>query len=446
MSALESLPDEIGLMIWEYIILPDDIDSYSLVCPPIRALATKILPEHQRLKRQLTLVGNSQSALIGEPRGTCYLEIFQLLELVTINPSHAPYVKNLTIESWHDSFETKREFKARLGRDERPRFEAYASKTQLVLKRAILDSMHLHPGLISRRFGHLERGDEALFLAILLTLLPSLASLKILKVGVDHKYLPRFVNEIKDGPMLPNLTSIELLETLVRWKQGYWETLRAFSNLPSVRSIKAHKLKDGDKLERHEIVKFCRERNSRVTDLDLQDCKLNEKTLHQVLSRFTSLVSFTYSWQDHMQDTDHFDPSALRCALLDCSRVTLIRLDLHSNQGNSANVGDLSEFRVLKYLRIDFMLVSGGLPSHLLLPSSLEEFHLHNESCWQSPRYTLDEVTKDMFNFGVFLLASDNMRHPKLKTMTMRGNQSSEDLRLATMALNQRPDVSLTLY
>ena len=128
----------------------------------------------------------------GEPQGTRYLEIFQLLELVTINPSHAPYIKNLTIEGWHDSFETKREFKAHLsghgrpramGRDERPRLRVYARTTQLVLHQAIRDSMHLHGDLILRRFGHLESGDEALFLAILLTLLPSLASLITLSIS-----------------------------------------------------------------------------------------------------------------------------------------------------------------------------------------------------------------------------------------------------------------------
>ena len=93
------------------------------------------------------------------------------------------------------------------------------------------------------------------------------------------------------------------------------------------------------------------------------------------------------------------------------------------------------------------MLVIGGLPSYSLLPSSLEEFHLHNESYWPGSKEGLDltEVTKEMLSFGVLLLTNDNMRHPNLKTMTMRGVQTTEDMRLAVMALNQRPDVSLTV-
>ena len=462
MSALENLPDEIGLLIWDCIILPDDIDSYSQVCRKTYQLASKFLPEHRRLKRQLTSVGNSQSALIGEAGQTKYFEMYQLLEHIIINPSHAMYVKELTIENWHTRFETEQGFRNRLswngssGYDKRSPYISYSEKTQLVLNQALDDSLILHKDLMSPRLGLVGQGDENVFVAILLLSLPQLASLKLIRTGVDHNYLSHLFNEINlvnattDCNLLPNLASIELMETLVVNAQSYWAQLSAFSCLPFVRTLKAHKLeddKDVGKGERGYIHKFCSERKSKVTDLQLQNCALNGQNLNRVLSRFESLESVIYSWQDHTQETDQFDPFALRCTLLDCSQFTLIRLDLDSNQGNSANIGSLSEFRVLQYLRIEYMLVIGGLPIHLLLPSSLEEFHLHNESYWRGSKESLDltEVTKEMLSFGVLLLTSDNMRHPKLKTMTMRGNQTTEDMRLAIMALNQRPDVSLTI-
>lgn len=54
------------------------------------------------------------------------------------------------------------------------------------------------------------------------------------------------------------------------------------------------------------------------------------------------------------------------------------------------------------------------------------------------------ESRERWFSFEVLLLASDNMRHSKSKTMTMRGDQNMKGLELAVMALNQRPDIPLT--
>lgn len=54
------------------------------------------------------------------------------------------------------------------GWDQRPRFKPYTKDTQIVLKQALTDSMHLHRGHISNRLSQLERGGEAVPLAILL--------------------------------------------------------------------------------------------------------------------------------------------------------------------------------------------------------------------------------------------------------------------------------------
>lgn len=61
----------------------------------------------------------------------------------------------------------------------------------------------------------------------------------------------------------------------------------------------------------------------------------------------------------------------------------------------------------------------------------------------RNARLELEKITTEIFEFGILLLRHDNKRHPKLKIMTMIGNLSMESARLAMMALNQRPDVSL---
>lgn len=146
--------------------------------------------------------------------------------------------------------------------------------------------------------------------------------------------------------------------------------------------------------------------------------------------------------QDSTNGTDQLALSALRCDLLERSRFTLIRLNVKSNQRNSADIGSLKEIRVSKYLRIEVPLVRTNFATNLLLPSSFEEFHLHSESSWRDWNETieLDEITKEIFSFVVLLLASDDIRHSKLKTMMMRRNQSTEDVELAVMAVNHRLD------
>lgn len=146
--------------------------------------------------------------------------------------------------------------------------------------------------------------------------------------------------------------------------------------------------------------------------------------------------------QDNTNGTDQLALSALRCDLLECSRFTLIRLNVKSNQRNSADIGSLKEIRVSKYLRIEVPPMRTNFATNLLLPSSFEEFHLHSESSWRdwNERIELDKITKEIFSFVVLLLASDDIRHSKLKTMMMRRNQSTEDVELAVMAVNHRLD------
>ena len=125
----------------------DDIESYSLVCWQIHDLGPQIILEHRRLRKQFTSIGNSV-ALAGEPKGTRYLEDCQLVELVSGDPVHTLYIKNLNINGWQYGFETEQEFEARLSgsglrpllaSDEGPWFKPCPKSTLRVFKKAIRD-------------------------------------------------------------------------------------------------------------------------------------------------------------------------------------------------------------------------------------------------------------------------------------------------------------------
>ena len=469
MPTLEGLPDEIKLMIWNHI-RPDDIESYSLVCPQTRAMGTNILKEHRSLKPYLTSVINYQPALEGAHEEACYIKTFRLLEIVTVNPAHGLYVKDLIIGGWCTNFETEAQFWHSYWRMPRrhwalikgPLFKRYPIGTLPVLKQAVKESEYLDPEVALSWNGPVKNVNQGPLLAILLTLLPSLASLEINGIGADDNFLG-FIEDTTRSPnptIFSNLTSINL-SGMHRWgEKACWKYFRVFFNIPSLKRLKARTLKDGNKFARCVIVEFPYERSSNVTDLDLQDCCLDEGSLGKILGRFRSLESFAYSWQRITRDVDQCIPIALRCAALDRNQFHLTRLDLRSDEGDSPCIGMLTHLIVLKYLKIEYPLVRRGLPLADALPSSLQEFHLHNESHWQvlkrrgmvddgshrlssNARLELEEITTEMFFFGMLLLQQDNEGHPKLQTMTMIGNLSTESLILAVMASNQRPDVSL---
>ena len=247
MICLTSLPVELGQQIWSYLVLPDDIESYSLVCWQIHRLGTKVIIGHRQLRKQFTSVGNSISTLPQEPKGTSYLELFQLLELVTANPIHALYVKNLIINRWHHDFETEEAYKtringhrlrSRLTRDEGPWFQPYAKDTFRLLEQAIEDSKFLDSYVKQAWINGAKRGHEGPVLVILLTLLSKLQNLTIHRVGGEFSAVFYHIHVMLKAPtleMLPALKSVELSRTL---EIGYFDAKRAFSSTSHVKHLR----------------------------------------------------------------------------------------------------------------------------------------------------------------------------------------------------------------
>ena len=244
MPGLTSLPVELGQQIWSYMILPDDIESYSLVCRPIYHHGTKVITEHRRLRDQFTSVGNSISTLASEPKGTTYLEIPQMLELFIANPVHALYVKNLVINRWHDGFEAEQTYKIRMNghrlhsclvRDEGPWFTPYSSTTLRIFEQAIRRSKYVDPASMRNWIDCVKSGQQGPLLVLLLTMLSKLQNITIHRVGGDYLgVLDNIDSMLKSSKltMLPSLTSVELSDTLDR---GYSRACGVFFHLSPVR-------------------------------------------------------------------------------------------------------------------------------------------------------------------------------------------------------------------
>ena len=378
-------------MIWDAIqrFQPDDIASYSLACPHIRALATDILKENRWLKKHLTSVINYQSTLEGEHEEAQHIKTFHLLEIVSSNPTHGLYVKKLTIGDGdsRNSFETERQFWQYwriLGRvwayvAAHPHFIYYPEWTLPLPQQAVKDSEDLDANADSSWIVRMKLDHCGPCLAFLLTLLPNLTSLEVNDDGANDNWFLEFIENITRSPnatVLSNLTSVDISGIQRHDEQTPWEVLRVFFNLPSLKNLKARGLKDASSDARNEIKKISHERNSNVTNLDLQGCELTEGSLGQVLSRFKSLESFTYSWicNKFTGVVDRCIPIAVRCADLNHDQFHLTKFDLKT--------GWITHLVVVKYSKMEYPLVRRGLPLTDALPFSRGNFHMHKEFHW----------------------------------------------------------------
>lgn len=306
MPTLETLPNELHLMIWN-VIQPDDIDSYSLASPQIHALGLSILKEHRWLKKHFTSVINYQSAR-KEHEEAQHIKNLHLLEIVTAYPSHGLYVKNLTIgegDSRHcfattERFEQYWEIPSRFWGPVELHDDIVSDPSRLFLDPSQVDYFR------HRRL----RGP---FLATLLTWLPKLTSLEFVGKGAiddnpNHESFLDCIEDLTRSPdftVLTNLTSVNLLRIRQRNEATPWRILRVFFNLPSLKVLKAGGLKDTSAIARQEIDKFSKEGNSNVTDLRLQHCDMEEWSIQILFGLFKSLERFTY---DGMSMRSPFKP------------------------------------------------------------------------------------------------------------------------------------------
>ena len=300
MPTLETLPDEFQLMIWN-LIQPDDIDSYSLASPQIRALGLNILKEHRWLKKHFTSVISYQSAR-GEYEEAQHIKIFHFLEIVTAYPTHGLYVKNFTIgdgDSRHCFATTKQ-------------FVQYWEIPSRIWLPVSVNYITCDPNRVlpdPKQIGYLKHGHlRGICLACLLTFLPNLTSLEFNGKGADDE---SFLDEIEiimrspSSTVLSNLTSVNMLQIPPGNEATPWKVLRVFFNIPTLKVLKAGGLKDTSAIARREIAKFSKEGNSNVTDLSLQHCDMEDWSTQLFFSLFKSLEKFTY---DGMSMRNPFRP------------------------------------------------------------------------------------------------------------------------------------------
>lgn len=97
MASFLSLPNELLIEIWRYVLHPEDIESFALTSRGILALAEPFLEDHRTLKKKFS------TCYTWRPAGK--VSAAGLLKEITMNSRVALYVKRLVINVWRDSWE-----------------------------------------------------------------------------------------------------------------------------------------------------------------------------------------------------------------------------------------------------------------------------------------------------------------------------------------------------
>ncbi|CAD6575336.1 MAG: hypothetical protein ASARMPREDX12_007228 [Alectoria sarmentosa] len=376
MPVLVDLPNE---LLEEILgcIAPNDLDNFVLSCKLLHKLATKRLQEHKVLRRYLTRVDN---------RGPFKANQFpELLHQILVKPFKADYVQQVDINDWYwRFFDPDLDDEAAESCPHHP----YAHYKMQLFKTAVdlSDSIPIEDK--ERWMLRIESGDENPVLALLLSKLHYLASIKITLISREDRFLFQTLERAVKEPGSPSFS--RLLEVEISGINSEMHNLcllTVFAALPSVTSLKAYGLFGKDWY--HHSALSLTPHSSNLRDLALEACNVSCSALVNLIKSAKSLRSFTYSYPENPYRRYRSDtPSAFTwvcAALFEYTSTSLEELTLRGPPFNpNSRIPECSfkSYQVLRVLSIDYALLMGGdkilADSKIVkvLPASLEILNL----------------------------------------------------------------------
>ena len=426
MVSFSSLPNELLIEIWRHVLHPEDIESFALTSKGMLALAEPFLGEHRRLKENFSTYYTCRSPGKVSAAG--------LLKEITINPRVALYVKRLVVNVWHGDWES-------------PAMQAIFVSRHFMLSEVLNGGityfhkpyaetdMQIFEQVVKRNeyaFGNdmfevlvkaIRDGREDPIVALLLLLLTNLKYLKVMAME-DHPLFSQalqHVSNARNTEALRYLSDVELVYRM-RYADDHLLMVKAFATLPSVKRIVGKKMSNA---ANHHSVKFdLPTRSSNVESLNFQ-CFDNRGVdlvaIFELIKGSKSLKRFTYHNQlDHKM-------FAIRNALIAHARFSLDTLVLAPGTPTRKSIGSFRGFKALKMLRIVHTHLADfdprrGLYSVDVLPSSLEELHLHDN---HGAGIGVDAACMDPRRIGMKLLEERDRHVPNLKIVALHYNISN---------------------
>lgn len=379
MAHFASLPNELVREMIKFV-QPEDLEKFALLSPNVFALAFPFLVEHRALIRKYRTLRND----------TGPGSIAALLKTVITNPLIGSYVQKVELGPLVEA-------RHAVGSDPAV---VYSEEELEIFTRAALASECLQKPsegdvLDEREFwlDEIKGGGEDILLAILLPLLPNVATLSVV---ADSSRTQRFDSALKRAasaakPTLSKLTHIRLNP---RMPNGYHlaETQK-FCSLPSVKVLTAP-----NAYGLHGLDVLSPNRSSGVTHLKLWENRSHSELLYEFLRGFPNLQSFTYSHaRSNYQGPEAF---LIRSSLLAHCKSTLQSLTLLAPFCNDTSfMGSLRGFESLRevYTEWSFLIVMTGINRgprlNENLPDSLVWLKIHDSDSRE--RYLYEQMIEN---------------------------------------------------
>lgn len=374
MACFASLPNELIREILK-LVQPEDLENFAQLSRNVSQLAVPFLNEHRALIRHYHTLRNPLGP------GT----IANLPRTVIADPRIGSYVKKV---------ELGRLIESQSGLD---RANVYTKEELDIFTTAALDSECLkRPSeeevLDEKEFWSdaIQDGNEDILLAILLPLLPNLASFTV----EARTYPPRRIwydSAIEKAASATKTTLCKLANIRLNPHDGDGYDLadiQRFSALPSVRVLTAPMAYGVECL--HELSP---DTNSNVTHLTLWESCIDSKALYDFLRGFPKLQSFTYSYDASYGEASH-DAFLIRSSLLAHCKATLQSLTLLAPECRHMSfMGSLRDFETLKQVYTEWSYLiskasnSGGPRLNENLPASLVRLKIHDSKGREKSQY-----------------------------------------------------------
>lgn len=358
MARFQDLSAELVVGILEEV-LPEDIESTSLVSKRIYQLAIPRLEEHRRLRKQYTSFKNmvqNESMSWHDPGGL----LADLLCKILSDARIGHYVKILDLELW--------QFGERAGWKPDGIFENQATtsraraqqdpKTRMeIIEEAVRATEVIPAGEVDDWLRQIRRGNEDPIVALLFLHAPRLRTLRFVNPysPSDSSYFLRTIQRVtrQESAVKPYPSHFENVDI---WFAEGWESLdfvKAFMSLPSLTSLKTESLFiDG---RAHVADSAILAQPSNVTELSFQSSLIPEKAFSELLRGVRNLKTFAYSFTHLWREenfTPPFDSLAVLKSLEDNASHTLESLKLSALNLETSQMTPISGFIALREIEL----------------------------------------------------------------------------------------------
>lgn len=380
MAAFAQLPNElISKILWQ--AEPRDIESLSAISKHVYHLATPLLQEHRKLKRQYTRLKSPREVGCEEVDNWFVEHLIAILQ----NPRIALYINELHLTHWKESWQTLH------GAPDSASLSgyhlSYPAHMLDQLEHAVRTANTIPPDRIGDWITRIRAGDEDPIIALLLLHMPNLQTL------VQESYRGPSQEKIRETiqhiVQTNNPSYLSQLRQVTLDYESYDEAdwaddcnlLQAYMLLPSVQSLGVVSLCPIDPPD--ELDPQYLESKSNTTELAFTAPFIGVTPLCQLIRQTSYLKSFKLSTYQHYDRYHHrlFDSILLSNALMANASHTLERLTIHPSGSTTTSLGSLHGFECLRTIETHVALLFNADGSDIStwptrLPLSLEELSL----------------------------------------------------------------------